>query len=416
LGDVAAESLAIVQYTSGSTSSPKGVTLTHSNVLAGVDAIVHAMSLTHRDIHASWLPLFHDMGLCGLLSGLRAGTAQYLTSPAAFVKDPAAWLEQFARRRASIYASPSFAYRLLLDRVNEDALKTLDLSSWRVAFNGGEPVDAACMSEFIARFSVAGFRPAAMVPCYGMAEATLAVTFDSFEQMPSFESVARDALGSERLARGVSEDAQGSRRVVNVGRPVSGMRVRIADESGCPCAERVVGEIEICGASVTSGYYKNPEETRDRIRDGWLKTGDLGYFAAECLYVTGRSKQMLIVRGTNYYPEDVEEAVRETQGIYHRRCVAVSADATGEVLVLAERSSTAGPELAVEIRRAAEVSFPELTFSVSLVRPRSLPQTSSGKFQRLLALELHRSGQLSEHPASPPVHGESQESAGDAVA
>lgn len=417
LGEVSAESLAIVQYTSGSTSTPKGVTLTHANVLAGIEAIVQAMSLTHHDIHASWLPLFHDMGLCGLLSGLRAGTPQYLTSPAAFVKDPASWLEQFARRRASIYASPNFAYRLLLDRIDDETLKALDLSSWRVAFNGGEPIDAACMAEFIARFAVAGFRPATMVPCYGMAEATLAVTFDSFERAPAFETVARDTLGGEGVARQVSADAASHRRVVNVGRPVSGITIRISDESGQPCAERVVGEIEICGASVTSGYHENPEETRNRIRDGWLRTGDLGYLAEGCLYVTGRSKQMLIVRGTNYYPEDVEAAVRETQGIYQRRCVAVSPDATDQILVLAERSSTAPPDLESTIRRTAEIAFPELTFSVALVRARSLPQTSSGKFQRLLALELHRRGALGrEHHPSSPTNEENPPSARNAVA
>jgi acyl-CoA synthetase (AMP-forming)/AMP-acid ligase II len=397
------QDLAVVQYTSGSTSEPRGVALTHSNVLAGCVAIADAMRLTPDDILGAWLPLFHDMGLVGMLAGLLRGVEQYHSAPASFVKDPSAWIQQFALRRATIFTGPNFAYEQLAARVSADELERLDLSAWRVAFNGGEPIDPDCLGRFLARFAPCGFRASSMLPCYGLAEATLAVTFDDFSQAPVSEWLDRTRLANELRAVVVGAGPAPNRKgVVCVGRPVPGMRVEIWDGER-RCEEREVGEICISGPSVTRGYYRNPEASAVAVKGGFLHTGDLGYLAQGKLYVTGRRRQMLIVRGENYYPEDIEAAVRSTPGVYQQRCVAIKLDESGEsVCILAETKAVSDvQELQHRLYAAARREFPALEFDVRLVAPRSLQQTSSGKFQRLLMRDLVRSGALETRELKP---------------
>lgn len=397
-----AEDLAVVQYTSGSTSEPRGVMLTHANVVAGCSAIADAMRLTEYDVLGAWLPLFHDMGLVGMLSGVLRGAEQYHSAPASFVKDPTAWIKRFAERRATIFTGPNFSFEQLATRVPDAELAGLDLSAWRVAFNGGEPIDVGCLQRFNERFARSGFRASSMLPCYGLAEATLAVSFDEFSEAPVSEWLDRELLAHEGRAvvsgRGPAANRKG---VVCVGRPVPGMRVEVVSDDGHPRSEREIGEIRIQGASVSSGYYRNPEATAAAVRDGFLYTGDLGYFSQGKLYVTGRRRQMLIVRGENYYPEDIEAAIRSTPGVYQQRCVAIKLEESGEtVCILAEaKAVTNVGALERELHAAARREFPALEFDVRLVPPRTLQQTSSGKYQRLLMRDLVRSGALASRVA-----------------
>ncbi|WP_018636935.1 AMP-binding protein [Parafrankia elaeagni] len=414
--EVSPEDEALVQFTSGSTAAPKGVVLTHRNILAGLAAIIGGAGLTENDGGGGiWLPLFHDMGLFGTLAGIFAGMPMTVWSPAAFVKDPAGWLADFLRRGASIAPMPNFAYDYLVDAVPDPLAAGLDLSGWRVAFNGAEPVSPVSLDRFLTTFVPAGFSPAAMLPVYGMAEATLAVTFPPpGRARPVFRWVDRDLLARAGVVRDVPADEPSARGLVGVGRPVRAMRVRIATpvgdpEPGADAAARaevlpddMVGEIQIRGDSVTGGYLteSGAAPAGAFTADGWLRTGDLGFLRDGELYVTGRVKEMVIVRGVNYYPHDAEDAVREVPGVHRRRCVAcadVAPDGTETMAVIAETALADDDDgersaLAARIRSAVGATLGLSEVAVHLVGPDALPRTSSGKFRRLAARETAPAG------------------------
>lgn len=385
---VAAADLAIVQFTSGSTSVPKGVRLSHTNVVAGTAAISGGVGMGDGDHGATWLPLYHDMGLFGALSALLAGISMTVWPPATFVKDPAAWLHAFIERRCTIAAAPNFGYEMLVDAVPAADAAALDLSGWRVAFNGAEPVLPAAVERFLHRFAPSGFRQEAMYPVYGMAEATLAVTFPPRDRAPLMTWVDRERLAAGEV-HAVPRSDPGARGFVALGRPVAGMALRIVDPAGRPgdlAAAGRVGEIEISGASVTAGYLGLEPHT------GWLATGDLGFVEDGDLYVTGRRKEMIIVRGVNFYPEDAEAVVREAPGVHRRRCVAVAdtaADGAEAITVIAETAladPAARTALAADLRVALVEALDLDRVLVHLVAPDVLPRTSSGKFRRLDAI------------------------------
>lgn len=393
------ESLALVQFTSGSTAVPKGVRLTHRNILAGIAAIIDGLELSGRDHGGSWLPLFHDMGLFATLSAMVAGIPMTVWSPAAFVKDPAGWLGEFLARGVTISPMPSFGYSYLTDAVPAGLAASLDMRRWRVALNGAEPIPPAAVERFLDRFAPAGFAPEAMFPVYGMAEATLAVTFPPLGRPPLLTWVDRDSLARDGIARDVAAGQPGARGLVGVGRPVAGMRVRVVPDG--PAGDDRVGEIQIRGASVTDGYLPAGDPV---TADGWLRTGDLGFLRAGELFVTGRRKEMIIVRGVNYYPEDVESVIRDAPGLYRGRCVAFAdADGAETISVLAE-SRLADPgelaRLAADLRQAVTAALGLPSVTVGLLPPGSLPRTSSGKFQRLAARELAR--RATPHPLPEP--------------
>ncbi|WP_018501304.1 AMP-binding protein [Parafrankia discariae] len=392
--DVSPDEAALVQFTSGSTAAPKGVVLTHRNILAGLAAIIDGVALTEADGGGIWLPLFHDMGLFGTLAGIFAGMPMTVWSPAAFVKDPAGWLADFLGRGGSVAPMPNFAYDHLAEAVPAPREAGLDLSGWRVAFNGAEPVEPASVERFLAIFTPAGFPPAALMPVYGMAEATLAVTFPPLGRAPVHRWVDRDLLARDGVARDVPAGAPSARGLAGVGRPVRAMRVRIGGRDGTGVlADDQVGEIQISGDAVTGGYLTDTgaQPAGAFTADGWLRTGDLGLLRDGELFVTGRDKEMVIVRGVNYYPHDAEEAARDVPGVHRRRCVAY-ADRTPEgtetMAVLAETPLTddagrAALATAIRVAVTAAVGLAEVT--VGLVGPDALPRTSSGKFQRLAA-------------------------------
>jgi fatty-acyl-CoA synthase len=382
----------VLQYTSGSTARPKGVRLTHSNVQACLAAIRTGLDLSPEDRSAIWLPLFHDMGLFGTLTSMLTGVPATVWQPSAFVKDPANWLRQFVDGRHTVSSLPSFGYDYLVRAVPAQQVADYDLRNWRAALNGAEPIAVDSVESFLAHFAPAGFAPQAMMPVYGLAEATLAATFPSLQRGARFDWVDRTRLAGDEVAVPVERSALGARGLVCVGRPVLGMSLRIAHpDTGAPLEDRHVGEVQLCGGSVMAGYVDDDgTEQQPFSPDGWLRTGDLGYLAEGELYITGRIKEMIVLRGTNFYPDDVESAVRTDPGVHRSRCVAfvVGAGAQEQMVLVAETDVTEDDErlaLAGKLRALVQSAIGLDGLRVVLTPPQSIPRTSSGKLQRTAA-------------------------------
>jgi acyl-CoA synthetase (AMP-forming)/AMP-acid ligase II len=401
--------LALVQYTSGSTSEPMGVALTHANLSAGLTAIARGIALRPDDVNGQWLPLHHDMGLIGLLAGIAHGVTHHLWSPQAFVRNPASWLSEFAARRGTVYAGPNFSYASMLARTSDEHLRALDLSAWRIAFNGAEVIDPSCLREFTRRFAAAGVRPEVMFPVYGLAEATLAVTFPRLGSVPVVDWVDRAQLADGRVFVPAQPGAPGARGLVSVGAPVLGHEVRVTGGDGEPLPEGAVGQIEVRGPAVMTSYWKMTPGESQVAPDGWFQTGDLGAMVGGELRVCGRLKEMIVVRGANFYPHDVEAVVGRLPGVHSGRAVAFAVDEPGQerIVVLVEAQGRAADDLPA---RAAEQVLEELGLAhieVLAVRPRSLARTTSGKLRRMAmrqrylsrSLELASGGDEATNPA-----------------
>jgi fatty-acyl-CoA synthase len=382
---VTPDDLAIVQFTSGSTSAPKGVMLPHRTVVAGLAACVHSGRFSPDDVFVQWVPTFHDMGLIGLLSHLLNGADVHAFPPSTFVRRPRKVLRYFAERGGTVLTGPNFSYDHLLSAVDKEFLSALDLSSWRLAFNGAEPVRAETVRRFADELAVAGVRDNVMYPAYGMAEATLSITFPEPGSVPRILGVDRRALAEGRIVPGGKE-------LVALGSPVFGMSVRIVDDAGAEAGEDRLGEIQISGTPVTTGYYDDPEATAAVFDGRWLRTGDLGFWHDGLLYIGGRAKEVMILRGQNHFPEDVEAVARQVPGVYRRRCVAFADDGDGDgehIAVVVERDSR-GPgaeEIAAEVARRVAAELDLTRIRVHVVRPNWLPRTTSGKWQRGAARE-----------------------------
>jgi fatty-acyl-CoA synthase len=371
--------LAVVQFTSGSTSKPRGVMLTHRAVLAGLQA-------SPDDVLMQWVPLFHDMGLMGMLSVLLAGAQVHVFSPLFFLRRTAALMEYFSHHRGTILTGPNFSYDYLLDMVPPERLAALDLSSWRLAFNGAEPVAAATVERFAADLAPCGVSPAVMYPVYGMAEATLAVSFPRPGTPPHTVSVDKNTLAPGAMVAPVPESSPHAKRVVSVGYPVHRLSARIA-EGGEPGR---FGEIQIRGDAITSGYHRNRAASGELFADDcWLRTGDLGFFLGGELFVVGRRKEMIIVHGQNFFPEDVEALARDIPGIFRKRCIAVRlADGDTEQMTVIAESRASGAESAALGKKIAARLATELNLNqvkVHVVQPHWLTRTTSGKWQRTLS-------------------------------
>ena len=393
---VAVGDAAIVQFTSGSTSDPKGVVLRHANVWHCARSITEAIRLDADDVHGSWLPLFHDMGLFGALTGLFRGIPLHLWSPAGFVRRPARWLSRFAQVGATISTMPNFGYDTLLNAVGPSEAAALDLSRWRVAFNGAEAVSATAVDAFLGRFAPAGFRPSAMVPAYGMAEVTLVATLPPSGRAPVVEHVDRGVLAAEGLARPVEAGSPDARPLVGLGRAVPGMSVRVAGDDGAGCPDGIVGEIQMRGPMTTTGYLGGRDDPF--TSDGWLHSGDLGYLRDGELFFTGRRKEMITVAGRNVYPGDVEDAARGVDGVHKGRCVAFAETpddgapgGSERVVVVVETSPGSDDDtregrrdaLARRVRERVAATVGTFPRVVHAVAPRTIPRTTSGKMRRL---------------------------------
>jgi fatty-acyl-CoA synthase len=397
-------SLALIQYTSGSTTSPRGVMLTHRNIVAGIDAIQRGCAATASDAVGLWIPLFHDMGLFSALACLGRGGCVVLWRPSSFIRKPGLWLKEFLAAGCTILAAPNFCFDYLVaerNRVPED----LDLSQWRLAFNGAEPIDLSTVEQFQRVFGECGFRPEAMFPVYGLAEATLAVTFPELGTVPRVLWVDRNRLTATGYAEPAGRGSSGARPLVSVGRSVPGMSVRIG---GADASEGFVGEVEIAGPSVTTGYYGRPTGelfTRDR----WLRTGDLGFFRQGEMYITGRVKDVINIRGASYFAEDAETIVRDLPGIYRKRCAAVPVSGDGDgsesLAIVAETTATSPDDrnsLTRLIKSEVSAGLGLADVAVHLVSPRTLPQTSSGKIQRARVRAALCAGRLLQHTENGP--------------
>jgi fatty-acyl-CoA synthase len=391
--------LAILQFTSGSTADPKGVMLPDRCVLANIDAIAEALSITEDDRAVSWLPLYHDMGLIGLLmTPMLTGFELVLGAPTDFLAAPANWLEWISQYRGTITAGPNFSYALAA-RALRRANASFDLSSWRLALNGAEPIDPGAVESFCAAGAPHGLDSKAAFPVFGMAEATLAVTFPEVGTGMEVDVVDRVPLENERYAAPSSGGTADARRLAFLGRPLRGVELRICDPvTGGALREREVGELEISGPSVTPGYHRNPAATDASFHDGWLRTGDLAYLVDDRLVVCGRLKDMIIVGGRNVFPEDIERAASTVEGVRAGNVIAFGSDRRRgrEAIVVVAEARTADDSAplrdAVASTVCDAVGVPPA--DVVLVRPGTIPKTSSGKLQRSLCRERYHADEL----------------------
>lgn len=392
------DELAFLQYTSGSTGQPKGVALSHRNILANVHAIGLGLRITRKDVGVGWCPLYHDMGLIGqVLFSIYWRIPLVLLSPTAFLARPHRWLWAIHEHRGTLSPAPCFGYAMAVRRTKPEQRKGLDLSSWRIALNGAEPVSLGIVEEFERTYAPHGYRPTAMLPVYGLAESSLAVTIPKLGSRVRAEVVSREELANGRAVPAVT----GAVTVVSVGRPVAGQRVLVVDESGLELPEREVGHIVTSGDSVMGGYFQDADATEKVLRDGWLWTGDLGYFSGGELFITGRAKDVIMLRGRNYYAEDLEQSAERLRGVRPGGCVAFGVydeASAGEHLVLvcetqlddqAERL-----ELVEKISAAVLAEAGLLVEQVVLVDPGTIPKTSSGKRQRSQCRQLYLRDQL----------------------
>ena len=390
------DTLAVLQYTSGSTGNPKGVMLSHANMIHNCRLIVHAFEAGREVVGMSWLPTYHDMGLVGgVLMPLFIGCPNVLISPMSFLQKPVRWLRAITKYKVTISGGPNFAYDLCVDKITDDELAGLDLSSWLVAFNGAEPIRATTLNAFTERFAASGFRREACYPCYGMAETTLIVTGSYQKDPPIIRAFDGDALDEHRVVA-ASANEEGVRELVGCGHVLPEEEVLIVDpESRKPLPEHQVGEVWVRSASVGKGYWDKPQITEEAFRattsrgdTGYLRTGDLGFMDDGELFVTGRLKDLIIVRGVNRYPQDIEQTVERTDPrLQAGAAAAFAVDLNGRecLIVMSEverKRHKDWSQVIQEIRKNVALEHELPPDVIVLVRFGSMPKTSSGKIQR----------------------------------
>jgi fatty-acyl-CoA synthase len=387
---------AVLQFTSGSTDRPRAVALSHRAVTACVRAMGEAAALSVDDVWVSWLPLYHDMGLIGaLLSPTLFGSGVTLMPTDRFIAAPGLWLQAVSTYRGTVTAAPNFAYGLagrLLTRP-----EPLDLSSLRAAFCGAEPIIPETIAQFARNGAAHGLHPGAVLPCYGLAETTLAVSFAPVQRPVVVDVVDRALLHEHRIARPAAPDASETAEVVSLGLPLRGTAVRVVGPDGVELGERHVGELHVASPSLMDGYLNDPD--RRVAATGWLPTGDLGYVAAGEVYVCGRVKDLIIVNGHNIHPHEVEAVAERVSGVRAGGTVAFAVDDRpgGETIVVLCESRAAADqhaEIAAEVRRQVADAVGVAPGHVGIVAPRVLPKTTSGKHQRPLARRLYLLGEL----------------------
>jgi acyl-CoA synthetase (AMP-forming)/AMP-acid ligase II/7-keto-8-aminopelargonate synthetase-like enzyme len=395
--DVRGDTLAFLQYTSGSTGMPKGVMLSHTNLLHNSAMIAHAFEHSRSSLGVFWLPNFHDMGLIGgILQPLYIGCPNVMMSPMAFLQHPYRWLSAISRFRATTSGGPNFAYDLCARKITEEERRNLDLSSWKVAFNGAEPIRAATIDRFAETFAACGFRREAFYPCYGLAEATLIVSGGQTKKAPVIRSLRTDSLARGRAVEAPPANGQ-TRMLVGSGKVLPDEEIVIADpETTTSCPEGNVGEIWVRGVSVAQGYWRKPEATEttfgaylEDTGDGpFLRTGDLGFLRDGELFVTGRVKDLIIVRGENHYPHDIEATVEQSHQRLRPGCGAVFAVEVDqrELLIVAHEvhrhRNGSLKEVFDRVRRQVSMKHDLAVDAIVAIKAGGVPKTSSGKIQR----------------------------------
>src|SRR4029077_936929 len=392
---------ALLQFTSGSTSQPKGVVLSHASISANVAAIGGAAGLAFGpdDVGVSWLPLFHDMGLIGqALSTVYFNGWTVFLSPMAFLKRPVEWLRAISRHRGTVSFAPNFAYEMCVRRIKDAELDGLDLSSWRVAGCGAEPIQAATLEAFAAKFARIGFHAASLVAAYGLAEHTLAVTLGPRGRGLRVDAVHASDLVAHGRAVPCSPDSPDASLLVGCGRPFPDHGLRVVDDGGRPVGERTVGEILVSGPSVMRGYVSGADGTTGVVPVGWLATGVLGYLADGELFVCGRRKEMIIVGGRNYFPQDIERVVYEVPSIRAGGVAAFAATAPGHpdraVVVVETRGPVSADALQTEVRRRVLQATGLAVDEIVLAPNGTIDRTTSGKLRRAELRERYAAGTL----------------------
>jgi acyl carrier protein len=399
--------IGFLQYTSGSTGNPKGVVLTHENLIANVQAMGKAVSATPSDVFVSWLPLYHDMGLIGgCFATMFLGFPVVLMSPLAFLSRPGSWLRAIHRHRGTISGGPNFSYELCIRRVTEEEMEGIDLSSWRFAFNGAEPVSPETIAAFTDKFAPHGFRKNSMSPVYGLAECSVGVAFTTPGEPWRMDTLDRETFTTSGEALDADPQDPAPLKIVGCGHVIAGHDIRVVDGAGFEQPDRQEGALQFRGPSATTGYYRNPEATKALFAGGgWLNTGDRAYLSDGMIYITGREKDIIIRGGRNISPYELEEAVGDLPGI-RRGCVAVfgsmdRASGTERVVVLAEtreKSSTTHEELKAKINQLAMSLIAAPADDIVLAPPATVPKTSSGKIRRVAAREYYERGPESVRP------------------
>jgi acyl-CoA synthetase (AMP-forming)/AMP-acid ligase II len=418
------ETLAFLQYTSGSTADPKGVMITHGNLLHNLAAIYRCFEFHEHSAVMSWLPMYHDMGLIGgVLQPLYGGIPVTLMSPLLFLQRPLRWLQAISRYRIPVSGGPNFAYDLCVRRIPPEQRQNLDLSCWELAFNGAEPIYHEVLERFIQAFKPCGFQPSAFYPCYGMAEATLLVTGGLKADHPHLKTLSAAAL--EKGLAVNAADGEKSRTLVGCGQTLSDQSTMIVDPQTClPCSDGKIGEIWLSGPSVAQGYWQNLEATQQGFlatlansdMDQFLRTGDLGFFDGGELFITGRLKDVIIINGSNHYPQDIERTVEQTHPLIRSNSSAgFSVEVNGEerLVIVAEverhyrkprgsaKSASVLPDDAFDpkgliqsIRRAISKYHDLQVYKALLLKTGTLPKTSSGKIQRHACRQQFLAGTL----------------------
>jgi 1-acyl-sn-glycerol-3-phosphate acyltransferase len=399
---VRGEDVALIQYTSGSTGDPRGVVLTHDNLLSNLRAMGEAVGVRPMDAGVSWLPLYHDMGLIGAwLGSLYFGIPVTILPPEAFLMRPERWLWAIHYHRASFSAAPNFAYELCVRKIDNAMIEGLDLSSWRMALSGAEPVNPETLDRFAQRFAPYGFRRESLLPVYGLAESSLGVAFPPVGRGPWIDRVTRSTKGDSRKMEEADPEEATPLRFVSCGRPLPGHEVRIVDETGGVLRERMEGHLQFRGPSTMQGYYRNEAATQAVVRGEWVDSGDLAYWVDGELFITGRAKDTIIKAGRNLYPQEVEEIAGEVPGV-RKGCVAAFGfldEETGtERLILAaetrETRAAARERIAAAIVERVTEGLGTPPDGVCLAPPGTIPKTSSGKIRRSDTRELYLQGRL----------------------
>jgi len=400
--------IAFLQYTSGSTGNPKGVVLTHANLVANIRAMGEAVQAGPNDVFVSWLPLYHDMGLIGAwFAALYLGFPTVLMSPLAFLSHPSRWLWAIHRHRGTLSGGPNFSYELCLKRIEDAELEGLDLSCWRYAFNGAEPVGPNTLAAFEQRFARYGLPANALQPVYGLAEASVGLAFPAPGTHYRIDRIERAAFQNDGVARPANASDAQALELPCVGRVIANHQLRVVDAAGVELADRQEGRLQFKGPSATSGYFRNPELTQKLFAGTWLETGDLAYLADGELHLSGRAKDVIIRGGRNLYPYELEQAVGALPGV-RKGCVAVfgsidAATGTERVIVLAETRETADAA-----REALRHSINERAIDliglpadeIVLAPPHTVLKTSSGKIRRAASRDYYESGGKGASPAA----------------
>ncbi|PSB21041.1 AMP-dependent synthetase [filamentous cyanobacterium CCP2] len=405
------DSLAFLQYTSGSTGTPKGVMVSHHNLMHNSALINQCFADTPNSLGVSWLPPYHDMGLIGgILQPLYVGAPMVLMSPVMFLQKPVRWLQAISQFKATTSGGPNFAYDLCLRKITPAQWETLDLSCWNVAFTGAEPVRAETLEQFAEMFAPCGFQKSAFQACYGMAETTLIVSGGAKGALPAVQRLDGAALEQHRVVT-VKDNRDGSRAIVSCGKPMGDLNVRIVDPANLTvCPDNQVGEIWVAGASVAQGYWNRPEQTEQAFQahlsdtqDGpFLRTGDLGFLQEGELFITGRIKDLMIIRGQNHYPQDIEQTIEKSHPSLRPGCgAAFTVDVKGEERLVIVQEVERSHLRKVNIKEVVQAISYAVTaehglqiYATVLVKTGSIPKTSSGKIQRHACRSQFLAGQL----------------------